>query len=67
MQKYLLPKGKNTFNLEQKLCHLRNRNIFVVWSTLTVNATHYREGNFPNPFLVDFLGTAVRMKNPICN
>jgi hypothetical protein len=65
--KILAVKEKNSLNLGQKLSHLRNRNVFFVWSILTVNATNYREGNFPNPFLIDFLGTAVRMKNPICN
>ena len=58
---------KKSSNLGKTLCHYRNRNLFVEWPMLTVNATNYREGNFPNPFLVDFFRTTVRMKNPICN
>ena len=39
--KILAAEGKKNFNLEQKLCHLRNRYMFVVCTILTVNATDY--------------------------
>ena len=65
--KYTCCQRKKGSNSGKTLCHFTNRNMFVEWPMLTVNAANYREGNFPNPFLVDFFRTAVRMKNPICN